>query len=62
MSFPLVTKFFFKLNIRKAPRLVESSGAFLLSVVIRNFVPPKFRKVRQPENGKVKQPTKYTIN
>lgn len=29
--------------------------------VIRNFVPPKFRKVKQPENGKVKQPTKYTI-
>ena len=29
--------------------------------VIRNFVPPKFRKVKQPGNGKVKQPAKYTI-
>ena len=31
------------------------------TIVIRNFVPPKFRKVKQPGNGKVKQPTKYTI-
>ena len=27
------------------------------TIVIRNFVPPKFRKVKQPGNGKVKQPT-----
>ena len=36
-------------------------AASLQDGVIRNFVPPKFRKVKQPENGKVKQPTKYTI-
>ena len=34
-------------------------GAWIETSVIRNFVPPKFRKVKQP--GKVKQPTKYTI-
>ena len=34
-------------------------GAWIETRVIRNFVPPKFRKVKQP--GKVKQPTKYTI-
>ena len=41
--------------------LLSTSVLSVQSVVIRNFVPPKFRKVKQPENGKVKQPTKYTI-
>ena len=36
-------------------------GAWIETCVIRNFVPPKFRKVKQPGKGKVKQPTKYTI-
>ena len=36
-------------------------GAWIETRVIRNFVPPKFRKVKQPGKGKVKQPTKYTI-
>ena len=39
--------------------VVPSVGAWIETSVIRNFVPPKFRKVKQP--GKVKQPTKYTI-
>ena len=28
------------------------------NIVIRNFAPPKFRKVVPPKNGKVKPPTK----
>ena len=32
--------------------------SILSNAVIRNFVPPRFRKVKQPENGKVKQPTR----
>ena len=39
--------------------VVPSVGTWIETRVIRNFVPPKFRKVKQP--GKVKQPTKYTI-
>ena len=41
--------------------VVPSVGAWIETCVIRNFVPPKFRKVKQPGKGKVKQPTKYTI-
>ena len=42
-------------------RVVSRVGAWIETCVIRNFVPPKFRKVKQPGKGKVKQPTKYTI-
>ena len=48
--------FYYRSRNDKETDFVTRQGA-----VIRNFVPPKFRKVKQPENGKVKQPTKYTI-
>ena len=41
--------------------VIRVLNVFVLAFVIRNFVPPKFRKVKQPGNGKVKQPAKYTI-
>lgn len=43
------------------PKSPPRVGAWIETSVIRNFVPPKFRKVKQPGKGKVKQPTKYTI-